>query len=286
MGDVDLHFFQARRHGSGIFDIQRLLAVAAFALRAVHRRAVGGNTNDRHGVGLLHLGEIRGDIGGVPAFQLHQPQYLAVAAQMAAAEIGRADIAADEIAVRAGACADAGAGGIACHQPWRGQRVIIQADHMQHGHRQIQRGLAVGGDEITVFGGVAVQAQRGVEYALDIGNAACCVDNVTVGAGANDAQAGGAEELHGLGIIGCRGAETGSEFGNRQVMPVIGAGRVVDVPQQRGESGLIVHRQRDGQGERGRGIRRTHAGGIVAGDFHGHVRCQQRRGAGGKGAGQ
>ena len=73
---------------------------------------------------------------------------------------------------------------------------------MRDGHRQIERGLAVGREKEPVFSGMAVEFQDYVEGCLDLRNRAADRHNRAIGRCAGDGEAVGLGEAdYGLVVL-------------------------------------------------------------------------------------
>src|SRR5277367_3156652 len=126
---------------------------------------------------------------------------------------------------------------------WNG--IIVEAGDVPELEREIDHGLAIGGEEVAVFRGVMVDAHAHVEGDLDVGYRAFDLDFHSVARAADDREAVSFRVTNDRVIVFLSGTKLGSEFLWCEEMAVRGAGGIVEFSKKTIEAGLIAQRQND-----------------------------------------
>ena len=190
-----------------------------------------------------------GDIHHVIAGKFQQPHRLSRAGERAARDVGVAKIVAGVITAR----------------PRTGQRFslrqsrgmqqrtrrfeIAQTPHV--GHAQIRRHgrLRVRRIKIARLRRVPVGAQRDLKGAFDVRHGARHVQHHAIGGHAGHGQAIRLRKMDDRLIIRFRRPEARREFRRREKFVEVGAARIVKLPEQFIQRGLVPQRQSDGKGK-------------------------------------
>ena len=229
-GHIDDHSRQPRRHGNRHLQCPGHLDFSAAA------GGVAGEPVQQH-VGQGHVGQpglafIVGDVTGRIAVKLQQAHHLPGAGQGRARDIGRPEIAPHVGAAGTGAGIGGGGGQLVQGrgvQTRARQRIVVQPADAQDRHRQVQRRLGLRRIERPRFRRVLIDAQGQVEGFLDVRHRAADIQQGAIGVRAAHRQAVGLRKGDDRLVILFRRAEPGGKLFRRQVVPVIGMGRIVRV---------------------------------------------------------
>ncbi len=127
------------------------------------------------------------------------------------------------------------------------QSVVVQPAYLQNRRRQIQRRFRVRCVEGARFGRMLVNPQGHLEGFRNVAGRAGHIQHHAVGMREGDGQAIGLGEIHERLIILFRRPEPLGKLLGREVVTVVGAGRVVDLLEQAVEFRLVAQRQADSQ---------------------------------------
>ena len=242
---VNNHLRQSRCHGDCHFDVQSDFIVVARAGSAAADDDVFQRNITGHADGLL----IVGDIHHVVAGKFQQPHRLPGAGERGARNVCVAKIVARVIA------AGAGTGQRPSLRRRRGmqqrlrKRIIAQTLDRHHGQTGRHRGFAIRRKKVARLRRMPVGAQRDLKRAFNIRCAAFHVQHHAVRMDARHRQAVRLRKTDDRLIILFRRPEAFREFLRREIFMEVGAARIVKLPEQFIQRGLVPQRQADGEGK-------------------------------------
>ena len=218
--------------------------------------AVGGEEGDGNLVGLADVLVVGVEVGEVGAVVLEEAEVLAGAGEDGATVVGGAHVAAEEGSGGAGAGGgvgddgfglDAVGGGVIIFADEEGMRdgVVFEAGDVPEIEGQTGGGLAIGGVEGAILGGVLVGDHVDVKGALDGEDAALDLNFHAIAGASGDGEAVGFGEAEDFVVLGLRGAEFCGELGGREEVTEGGTGGIKDLGEEGLKAGGVSERKND-----------------------------------------